>query len=91
MERIARITTQLDGPLLPDDVTHVWMWFNDLSAARGSNGWGPNAISYQDIAAWIALTGTITRPPEIAAILMLDRLWLAEQSKAMATARKAKG
>lgn len=30
--------------------------------------------------AWTALTGTITRPPEIEAIMALDRAWLAAQS-----------
>jgi len=73
------------------DISHVWLWFNDLSAARSNNGWGPNPIGFQDIAAWIELTGTIVRSPEIQAILMLDRLWLSEQAKANAATRKAKG
>ncbi len=81
----------LDGPPLPPDVAHVWFWFLELSAARGSNGWGPNALGFADIFAWISLTGTLTRPPEIAAILMLDRLWMSDQAKATAASRKAKG
>jgi len=86
-----RRPSALDGPPLPYDIAHVWLWFNDLSAARGNNGWGPNALNYQDMAAWMMLTGTIVRPQEISAILMLDRLWMSEQAKATAAARKAKG
>jgi len=67
----------LDGPALPADGAHVWAWFFELSAGRGSNGLGPNPISYLDLLAWTVLTGTITRPAEIEAIMALDRAWLA--------------
>ena len=70
----------LDGPELPADGAHVWHWFLELSAGRGSNGFGPNPISYLDLLAWSALTGTITRPAEIEAIMSLDRAWLTAQA-----------
>ena len=69
---------------MPADGEHIWRWFCELTVARGSNGWGPNPLSYQDIAAWVALTGTITRPEEVKAIMLLDRIWMAEQAKAKA-------
>jgi hypothetical protein len=69
----------LDGPEPPADGTHVWAWFLELSAGRGSNGFGPNPISYLDVLAWTLLTGTITRPAEIEAIMALDRVWIAAQ------------
>lgn len=69
----------LDGPELPADGAHVWAWFLELSAGRGSNGFGPNPISYLDLLAWSLLTGTITRPAEVEAIMALDRAWMAAQ------------
>jgi len=69
----------LDGPDLPEDGAHVWAWFLHLSAGRGSNGFGPNPLSWLDLLAWTALTGIITRPAEIEAIMALDCVWLAAQ------------
>lgn len=72
---------RLAGEPLPPDAEHVWRWFQELDQARGSNGFGANPISYQDVLAWVQLTGTITRPSEVAAIMMLDRMWLIEQAR----------
>lgn len=69
-----RRPSRLDGPPLPPDGAHIWEWFGELDAARGSNGFSPNPISYQDVSAWVDLTGTITRPTEVRAIMLLDRL-----------------
>ena len=83
MESVERQTGRrpaaLDGPELPSDGAHVWAWFLELSAGRGSNGFGPNPISYLDLLAWSMLTGTITRPAEIEAIMALDRVWMTQQ------------
>ena len=71
-----------DNNGLPDgwsgvsDGAHVWEWFLELSAGRGSNGFGPNPISWLDLLPWTTMTGTITRPAEIEAILAVDRVWL---------------
>ncbi len=77
----------LDGPELPADGAHVWVWFLELSAGRGSNGFGPNPISYLDLLAWSMLMGTITRPAEIEAVMALDRVWLAAQATNAGTLR----
>jgi hypothetical protein len=76
-----RRPVDLDGPELPGDGSHIWYWFMDLSAGRGSNGFGPNPISWLDLLAWATLTGQIARPAEIEAIMALDRVWLAAQAK----------
>jgi len=67
----------LDGPELPVDGAHVWYWFLELSAGRGSDGFGPNQIAWLDLLAWTTLTGAIIRPAEVEAIMALDRAWLA--------------
>ena len=58
----------------------MWAWFLEFSAGRGGNGFGPNPISYLDLLAWSTLTGTITRPSEIEAIMALDRVWMTQQA-----------
>ena len=68
----------MDGPRLPADAAHLWGWFCELAGARGSNGYGPNPIGYQDILAWATLTGTAPYPAEVSVILELDRLYLSE-------------
>lgn len=73
---------ELDGPELPLDVAHIWRWFVEIAAGRGSNGWGPNPISYLDIDAWARLTGTIMRPTEVRAIVLVDQTWRGQVSKA---------
>ncbi len=71
------------------DEANVWAWFNELSEARGSNGFGPQSLGYQDIHAWAVLTERSVRPSDVRAILALDRLWMADQTKVLDTARQA--
>lgn len=79
---------ELEGPPLPTDLAHIWGWFTELSAARGSSGFGPNPISYPDILAWTLLTGTVIRPAEIAAITAVDHAWLIDQAASAASKGK---
>jgi hypothetical protein len=74
---------------LPADAEHIWHWFLALHAGRSSNGFGPNPISWSDISAWISITQTIVRPSEIAAIMMVDRLWLEQRAADIEASRKA--
>lgn len=85
-----RRLARLDGPPLPDEGEHVWRWFLELSTARGSSGFGPNPISYPDIAAWAALTGTLLRPGEVRAICMLDNVYMTDQSEQAAASSEAR-
>ena len=71
----------LDGPDLPPDAEHIWLWFLDLNAARGGGFGGPNPITYEAMQAWIALTGIIVRPSEIQALRAVDEVWLAEPER----------
>jgi hypothetical protein len=63
----------LDGPEIPAEVAHVWGWFCELDSQRSGNGFGGNPISWGEIAAWAALTGSMPRPHEVRMLLRLDR------------------
>lgn len=71
---------ELVGPDLPAAGEHVWEWFADLSAARGSSGFGPAPITYSEIAAWAQLTGETPLPWEVKAIKALDAEFLLSAS-----------
>jgi hypothetical protein len=63
-------------PLLPELATFVWSTFIELSAFRGSNGFGMNPITPTDILAWCNLTGTKLQAWEIRAIGLLDNKYM---------------
>ncbi len=72
-------------PPLPDIALPVWEAFFALSTHRGSNGFGPNAIGWQDIDAWQRVSGARLTGLELDWIFELDRLFLtdfAEEQKA---------
>jgi hypothetical protein len=78
---------ELDGLELPAPAAHVWQWFQELAAGRGSNGWGPNPLTWADLGAWQRLTGVHPSPHELGWLLHLDQAWL----KAIAAASSEKG
>lgn len=86
LENVARQTGRrpkdLDGPEIPLELTYLWGWFQELSATRGSNGFGPNPISYTEIGTWARLTGTIIQPMEVRLIMTLDGLFRIAVSEA---------
>lgn len=61
-----------DIPPMPDDLTYLWKWFLELDAARGSNGFGLNPLSYAEIKAWADLLGHKPQSWEIKAIKRFD-------------------
>lgn len=67
---------ELDGPLLPPSLAHVWAWWRELASARPSTGMGPGAIGWADIAYWSRLAGTAPTIADVRMILQIDRLWL---------------
>jgi hypothetical protein len=50
----------------------IWQYFTQLSNARGSNGYGPNPISYTEIKSWNDLTQSNVSPFEVNIIKRLD-------------------
>lgn len=70
-----------DAPRLPDGCGHVWNDFIDLSQCRavvsGPAGASPAGISFADLHAWQAVTGTRLEAWELAAIRKIDTAYLA--------------
>lgn len=50
--------------------------FWDLQSARGSTGWGPAAMSWSDMVAWIQLRRLRLDAWEVDVLRRLDQAWL---------------
>ena len=84
MESVERQTGQrpaaLNGPAIPEAGAYLWVWFLELHCSRGG-GFGPSALTYSEILAWAALTGSDPVPWEIQIIKALDGAWLTSREK----------
>lgn len=65
-----------DGLAVPWAGKRIWSIFVDLSAARGSNGWGPNPIGFAEIDAWSRLNREPVRPWELAILKAMDTAYM---------------
>ncbi len=65
---------------IPAEAEHLWLWFWELHAGRGSTGWGPASIGYADIEAWSRLCGTEPSPWEVHTLRQMDNAYLAAHS-----------
>ena len=63
----------LDGVDPPESLFYLWGWFCQLHGQRGSNGFGPNGISFSELDAWGRLTATALTPFEVDTLIALDR------------------
>jgi hypothetical protein len=80
-EKTGKRPDSLDGPEMPDGTEYIWRWFLELSSSRGSNGFGPMPITFSDIHAWMAITGSMPRKDEIDLIREMDRVFLGQITK----------
>lgn len=67
---------ELVGPPMPTAGAYLFNWFLELSAARGSGGFGPAPITYPDIYTWAKLTRRAPAPWEVETIKGLDAAYL---------------
>lgn len=65
----------LDGPAMPEEAEHVWLWFTDLHAGRVC-GFGPAPITWGDMAGFFALHGIEPRAWELRVLRAFDAAWL---------------
>jgi hypothetical protein len=68
----------LDAPPCPEGCEELWRAFGELHACRGSNGFGPNRITYTDLDAFQRVTGVRLARWELAAIRRADRAYLSD-------------
>lgn len=52
----------------------------NMSTRRTGSGFGPNAISHSDVAAWAGLNGVRLAPFEVDALTGLESLYLAHHA-----------
>ena len=62
--------------VIPAETRYLFGWFCEISHGRGSNGWGPVAVSSSEILAWSQLSGHRLLSWEVAIIRELDSTWL---------------
>ncbi len=71
-------------PTLPELVAHLWAIFQDLSALRGSNGFGPSRISRFEIRLWEEDEGVKLEPWERRTIMAIDAVYIRLNAEAAA-------
>ena len=75
-------------PELPTEATQVWNWYVQIAQSRGSNGYGPNALSNQEIKAFFELEGFMPDAWEVNLIRKLDSAYMQHISKQSEKERK---
>lgn len=76
-EQMAGKRSQLPVHLVP-----IWQAFCDLTRTRRYNDYGPEAITYQEIAAYRDLMGVPLQPHHVKTIMSMDAEWL-QQARAV--------
>lgn len=71
----------LDGPPFPNNVSHIWSLFIELSGTRPVGFSGPLPITYTEIKSYCDLSGIEIRPYEVSAIKYLDNIFIKESAK----------
>jgi hypothetical protein len=72
----AKMHADIAGPAFPEGSEYLYYWFCSLAAGRSSNGYGPNALTAVEIAAWCQVSGHRLMPWEFELIRALDHKWL---------------
>lgn len=75
-ETLEQCLRDLNSYPIPRELQYLYDWFCDLSACRGSNGYGPNPIVPSAVRDWSEMSGHRLNPWEFEAIRAMDRKWL---------------
>lgn len=68
-----RKPAELDVPELPSCAAPLWQTWQQLCVARGSNGFGPYPVGWNDLDAWQRVSGQRLTAWEAETITQLDR------------------
>lgn len=61
---------------LPDEGVYLFDWFDEISSGVNRYGDGRvNRITWLDYQAWVALTGTLIYPHEVAILVAMDQAY----------------
>lgn len=82
---------RIEEPEIPAAGEHLWQWFWEIGSGRGPGGFGPEALSYQEIDAWTRLTGWNLTSWEVSAIKMMDQAYLRGVSEVAKEERQRNG
>lgn len=61
---------------VPEAGTALWRAFMSLSQGRAFGAYGPNPISFAEIAAWCALVRVPLAPHHVAIVRAMDAAWI---------------
>jgi hypothetical protein len=70
----------LNGPELPNYVTYIIEWFNEVGPAL-SGGFGPTPLTFTELKAWSALRGIVLTPWDASALRALSTVYCNIQNK----------
>lgn len=65
-------------PEMPVLLAHVWEWFCDLSAQRGTGVNGADPISWTEMQAYFSMRGEVPSQIDLKAIQQLDSIMLSD-------------
>lgn len=54
---------------------HIWNWYEEMTEARGSDGFGPAELRFADIDAWSRLMRIDLTPWEVSTLRKLDAVF----------------
>jgi hypothetical protein len=89
-ERLAEYERELVCPPFPPALDYIWQAYWRLARRRGSNGFGPNPISWVEIDAFLRHTRIDLAPWEIEIIEALDDLERAEHARSQSDSSPGK-
>ena len=67
---------ELELPPFPEVLRNVWSKFLDVHRGRTCGTMGVNPLSFQDLLAWMSVSGEALSGWEVDVVLRLDRLWM---------------
>lgn len=68
-------------PTLPPLGAHIWTWFAEIAATRGTAGMGPVPLTRAEVHAWEQDEGQRLDLWERRAIFRIDAAWLSSAAK----------
>lgn len=77
-KQTGRPPKELEGPDIAEWALYLWEWFRELSAGRGSTGFGPAPLTYSEIKAWMDMKKITIEPWELTILKRLDSVYLTQ-------------